>query len=529
VTRPGPPGAPSLSTEDPSPTDPPPPIPLSESEPRFRGRIALKGRSLRAVTARGTLINGAYQVFLITLGMLRGVVVAAFLSASEYGVWGIIFITVITLTWLKQVGVGDKFVQQGEEDQEAAFQKAFTFELLVTAAFLALFAVSLPLVAWLYGAPEIILPGAVMGLALLIAAFQSPLWVFLRRMDFVRVRLIQALDPVVGFVVTVALAIAGAGYWSLVAGVLAGASAGAIGAIVWSPYKLRLRYAPGTVREYFSFSWPLIVAGGSSLMIAQGSVLATDSKYGIAGVGAIALASTVAAYSDRVDGVVTETVYPAICAVRERTDLLFETFVKSNRLSLIWGIPFGVGISLFAGDIVHFLLSGKGWGSAEILLRTFGLTAAAGHIGFNWDAFYRARGETRPIAIWSALTMLSFVAMPLPLLLLNGFGGFAIGMGVMTAVSLAVRGYYLARLFSGFKFARHAARAMLPTVPAVAAVLAMRALEGMDRSIVVALAEVFAYGIVTVVATVLIERELITEVVGYLRNRAAAGEAPARA
>jgi hypothetical protein len=37
---------------------------------------------------------------------------------------------------------------------------------------------------------------------------QAPLWVFYRRMDFVQQRLIQAVDPVVGFVVAVALAFA---------------------------------------------------------------------------------------------------------------------------------------------------------------------------------------------------------------------------------------------------------------------------------------------------------------------------------
>lgn len=479
------------------------------------------------MTARGTIVNGAYQVFLITLGLLRGVAVAAFLTATEYGVWGIVFLTLVTLSWLKQSGVGDKFVQQDEDDQEAAFQRAFTFELLVTAAFLALYLACLPLVAALYGAPEIILPGALMGLTLVLGAFQSPLWIFLRRMDFVRQRLIQALDPVISLVVTIALAVAGAGYWSLVVGVVAGAAAGAIAALVFSPFKLGLRYDRGSARDYFSFSWPLIVAGGSSLIIAQGAVIATSAKYGLAGVGAIALASSVAQYSDRVDGVVTATVYPAICAVRERTDLLYETFVKSNRLSLIWGLPFGVGISLFAGDIVDFMLSGDGWGSAEILLRTFGLTAAAGHIGFNWDAFYRARGQTRPVAIWSALTMLSFVAVALPLLIFNGFGGFAIGMGVMTAVSLAIRGYYLARLFSGFKPLRHAARAILPTVPAAAVVLAMRALESADRSIVVALTELLVYGVVTAVATLIFERKLLTEALGYLLNRAPSGETPA--
>jgi len=97
---------------------------------------------------------------------------------------------------------------------------------------------------------------------------------------------------------------------------------------------------------------------------------------------------------------------------------------------------------------------------------------------------------------------------------------------VMSAVSLALRTYYLARIFEGYAFVRHAARAMLPTVPAVAVVIGLRLAESSDRTLGLAIAEVVAYGIVAGIATVLIERRLLGEVVGYLRNRSA-GPAPA--
>ena len=48
---------------------------------------------------------------------------------TEYGVWGILVAALGTLLWLKQVGIGDKYVQQEDDDQELAFQQAFTLEL----------------------------------------------------------------------------------------------------------------------------------------------------------------------------------------------------------------------------------------------------------------------------------------------------------------------------------------------------------------------------------------------------------------
>ena len=61
-------------------------------------------------------------------------------------------------------------------------------------------------------------------------------------------------------------------------------------------------------------------------MIAQLSVLFGDLALGLAGVGAIGLAATFAAYADRIDSVITQTIYPAICRVRDRSELLLEVF-----------------------------------------------------------------------------------------------------------------------------------------------------------------------------------------------------------
>src|SRR5262249_23092394 len=152
-----------------------------------------------------------------------------------------------------------------------------------------------------------------------------------------------------------------------------------------------------TALEYATFSWPIVVASGSGLVIAQGSILFGEWQVGLAGIGAFTLASTITMYAQRVDDVVTPTVYPIVCAVHDRTDVLMETFLKTNRLALMWGAPFGVGLLLFAPDLVEFAIGDK-WEDATTVLQMFGLIAAMDQFAFNWTAFLRARGDTKPIA-----------------------------------------------------------------------------------------------------------------------------------
>jgi PST family polysaccharide transporter len=340
-------------------------------------------------------------------------------------------------------------------------------------------------------------------------------------MDYVRQRLFQAIEPVVAFAVTVALAIAGAGYWSLVWGVVAGAWALGITAMIASPYRVRWVYSRGTLREYSGFSRPLLVMTLSAFALAQLYLLIANRELGLAGAGIVTFAGSIALYANQVDSIVTETLYPAICAVKDRADLLLESFVKSNRIALMWGMPFGVGLALFAADLVHFGV-GDHWRGAIGLLQVWGILAAVNHIGFNWSAFFRARGDTRPIG---RVALLNVVVFGIPAAFLtNSYGmhGFEASLAIMTAFTLGARMWYLRRVFKGFRVWLHCLRAVAPTLPAVAITLGVRALWSGPRTIQMAIAEIVVYSVTTIAFTWLFERRLVREMLGYVRRRAEA-------
>jgi O-antigen/teichoic acid export membrane protein len=478
--------------------------------------------ALRRLAARGTLVNGTFLASLSLLNLVRSFILAHELTRKDYGIWGVILISLGTLLWLKQAGVGDKYVQQNDADQEDAFQRAFTLEAMFMGLFMLLLAAAIPLMALVYDRADLIAPACVLLAVFPAMVLQAPLWIYYRRMDFVQQRLIQAVDPLLGFVVAVGMALAGAGYWSFVGGAVAGTWGSALVAVWRCPYPLRFRYDRGTLRRYATFSWPLVLAGGAGIVTAQGAVITGNAHLGIEAVGAIALAASVSQFSDRVDQIVTGTIYPAICAVADRTALLHESFVKSNRLGLMWAVPFGLGITLFARDLVHFGI-GDRWLPAVVLLQWFGVTAAANHLGFNWDAYFRARGDTRPIAVMSVSAIIVFGSVVIPLMLTDGLRGLAIGLAVQAGVLVSVRGFFLRRLFAGFALGRHALRAVAPSIPAVGAVALVRALESGTRGEARALGELALYAAVTIAATLLFERDLLREARGYLTRAPAAG------
>lgn len=482
-------------------------------------------RTLREHTAQGAIINSLFQVGFAGLGLLQRLVVAAFLTTAEYGLWGVLVTTLITLAWLKQIGISDKYVQQEGSDQELAFQRAFSLELAYTSLFFVVIALALPVYALIYGRAEIIVPGLILSLALMGSALQTPIWIAYRQMRFLRQRTLESVDPLISLVVTIVLAATGFGYWSLVIGVVAGSLGGATVALVTCPYRLAWRFDRGTLREYFSFSWPLVASSGSSLVVVQGAILVGNYTVGLTGIGAIALASNFSMFADRIDAIIRRTIYPAVCSVKDRSELLFEVFIKSNRLALMWALPFGVGLALFAPDLVTYVL-GERWREAEILLQAFGLILAFRQVAFNWVVFFSAIGNTRPMAVNGVLQLIVFFAVTMPLMIMFGLNGYAIGMGVSVVLEIALRSRYLARLFDGFQVIRHILRAVAPSVPAVGSVLAVRFAFWPERSVSIVLLELAVYAVVTVIATVLFERRLLSELYGYLRRAVRPRQSP---
>ncbi|HEU4978581.1 MAG TPA: oligosaccharide flippase family protein, partial [Solirubrobacteraceae bacterium] len=483
------------------------------------GRLDPHVESLRSHTARGTLVNSGFQLGLAGLGTVQRLAIAAWLTRAEYGLWGIIITTLITLSFVKAIGVADKYIQQNEPDQERAFQKAFTLELGLSVAFFLLVVGVLPVYGFVYGHGQIVAPGMVLALSVVLSAFEAPAWIPYRRMQYARQRTLTAIDPVVTSVLTIVLVASGAGYWGMVVGAVAGSAAGGLVCSATCPYRLRLRFDRGTLREYASFSLPLFGSGISGLVVVQGSLIVASHTVGLAGIGIIGLATNIATFADRADAIVSQTIYPAICAVVHRVDVLAETFVKSNRIALMWAAPFAVAVALFARDAIHFVL-GDRWRPATGILIAFALTSGLGQVAFNWQMFMRAVNRTKPLFVASLTQLVVFFAVAVPGMYAFGVAGYAAGFAATTCVQIALRGWYMRRLFHGFGVIRQMLRAIAPTVPAAALIALVRVLAGPHRSAGRVVAELVLYWAAAGVATWVLERALVAEMLSYLLRRA---------
>jgi hypothetical protein len=107
----------------------------------------------------------------------------------------------------------------------------------------------------------------------------------------------------------------------------------------------------------------------------------------------------------------------------------------------------------------------------------------------------------------------------IPLMYSNGLLGLAYAFAIAEAVGLVARGIVMARFFHGVRILRHLLRAFAPTVFASVPILALRVLTGPEPGAAAALAVFSLYIALTVLATLLLERPLLAEAIGYVRRR----------
>jgi O-antigen/teichoic acid export membrane protein len=290
----------------------------------------------------------------------------------------------------------------------------------------------------------------------------------------------------------------------------------AAAAVAISPYRLRIRRDRATWSRYLRFSWPIFVSVFTLLVVLQGQVLAFDLAEGLAAAGFITLAATLTRYADRVDRILTSTIYPAICAVQDRPRTLAELYTKSNRLGLLWVLPFCGGIVLFAPDLVEFVL-GDDWEPAVGLLQGLAVAAGLQQLGYNWFSFYRAAGNPRPQAVESVVMAAAFLLLAVPGLFAWGFEGFVAGRIAGAVLVVAVRSRYVRRLLPGAGLVRLALRGIAPVAGAAAVVVVLRLALWGEREPLQAAAELALFVAGTALLTWVSERGLLREAAGYLQ------------
>jgi lipopolysaccharide exporter len=329
---------------------------------------AVKGFAWQVASFGGNRL----MVFVSTLALAR------LLVPRDFGVFAAALTFAQYLEVMLDFGVGSYLVYDQEKGRTPRLDVAFTLNLAITVVLTGVVVGVAPLTARLFGAAGHGSVFALMGLYLFLRGWSQVNEALVQRdLLFKKLVIIDLTGALVRAGLSVGLAVAGAGVWSIVVGVLAGQTISTVTAYAVIRYRPRLRFERGLAKEMMKF-------GGNSVAIDLLTEVSLNGDYLVVGavLGPTALGIYTIAYRlpelliNNLFWIFSDIAFPVYARSRQAgMDVLRRAMYRALRLTSLYGMAAGVGLAILSRDAI-VVFFGPQWTSGIAAMVVLSLAAA---------------------------------------------------------------------------------------------------------------------------------------------------------
>jgi len=324
---------------------------------------------------------------------LVAILLAHLLLPRDFGLAGMALVFSGLAGILTDLSLGAALVQRKtltERDRSTVFWTTAAGGIVVSLAGVALS----PLVADFFSNPRVApLFAAVSAGFFLTALGQTQTALLTREMSFRSLELRQIAATLFGAAVAVALALAGAGPWAIIAQSLCTYGASTI--LLWtlSPWRPQFVFSGESFRTLGSFGFKTLLSKLLLYVNLNGDNLLIGRYIGSEALGIYAVAyNTMFLPMTRVTTPIRDVFYAAFARLQNDPRRLGEVWLRVNRLASSLLVPAFLGLAVVAPDFVPVVLGGR-WHAAIPVLQLLSLAGIAQSFqAFNGNV-YQARGR----------------------------------------------------------------------------------------------------------------------------------------
>lgn len=366
--------------------------------------------SLRTRTIKGFGFTASRGILTAVLRVATVAVLARLLTPTEFGVFATVTLLLALASMVLHRGLADAVVQRSNLSSKDA-GTAFTLLFVPSLVCSALFWVFAPTIEGFLAVPD--LSSALRGLCIAMpieALGQLYRGDASRHLEFERAALIDVASAVVGSAaIPILLALAGFGYWSLIAGSFA---QGLIQLIGFGAGRWR-RYVPAfslaSLHRLFAFSaligiWNIV---GYCTQNIERLVLARFM--GAEAVGFFSRArSFVGMFVEFYGMPVNQVLFPVLAKLQDDRDRLLKAYRHSVAFSALLSLPSALGVSVLAKPLVAILL-GDQWNEVVPLVRIMGPSVFFMIMAMPLVAIVRGTGQLKEIVVLTTVQTVSLI------------------------------------------------------------------------------------------------------------------------
>ena len=379
-----------------------------------KSATVLRMKSLRTKTARGGVAKLGAQVITLTLRVGSLMVLARILEPQDFGLVAMVTAVTGVLNMFRDFGLSTATVQR-QSVSNAQVSMLFWINLLIGLTLSALVLASATVIAKFYDEPRLYSVSLALSATFVLNAVGIQHAAILQRaMRFTTLAAIEVASLFTSVAVGIGAAVAGFGYWSLVAMTLCSPLVYSVSvwiAAAWIPGLPQTKTGIGSLLHFGG----MVTLNGLVVYIAYNLEKVLLGRYW----GADALGLYGRAYqlvsipADNLNAAAGDVVFSALSRVRDDPPRLKKYFLAGYSLVVAATLPVTIACALFANDLVMVLLGAK-WSEAVEIFRllaptilVFALINPLGWLLFSLGLVGRS---LRIALILAPLVMASYVA-----------------------------------------------------------------------------------------------------------------------
>ena len=367
----------------------------------------------------------ATELIVKIISPITQMILARLLAPEAFGMVATVTMVVNFADMFSDAGFQKYLVQHRFADVDDLHRHAnvaFWTNLGVSVVLWILVAVFNDPIASFVGSPSLGFPLAIACLSLPMTAFSSiQMAIFHRRLNFKSLLPVRLSSTVLNFIVTVAMAFLGFGYWSLIVGTLVGNAINAVVLTRLSEWKPRFFYSFKLLKNMFSFSsWTLLESFTIWLSVWAGTFI----------VGNLLSSTELGYYRTPVMfvsgcfNIITNATTPILFSSLSKLQFEreeFLTYFRKFQFGIgMFLIPLSAGIFIFREPLVLLLL-GDQWGEATLMFGLYGLVQGPMILLSHYSSeMYRSLGKPRV----STMVQIIYLIFLVPILTFAASRGF---------------------------------------------------------------------------------------------------------
>jgi len=321
----------------------------------------------KVVTGLGWIAGANFLGQMITWAIT--IVVMRILSPADYGLLAMSSVFVAFLTMMASAGLGPAIVQ-ASEISDVKLRKLFGLIIALNLSLFFLLFSTAPLIANFFDESRLVNIVRVLSLQFVILSFAViPESLLGRELNFKMRAMVDLFSNVTGGLLTLMLALAGYGVWSLVAGTMLSVVVRTIGVNVFAPY---IRWPDWSLRG----TGALIAFGGNVtasrilwFFYSQADMFIAGKLLGKEALGFYSVAMHLASLPvQKISGILNQVAFPAFSQIKDDPNLVATHVLKAVRILSFFSFPVLWGVSSVAPELVRLLL-GANWEPAILPLQ----------------------------------------------------------------------------------------------------------------------------------------------------------------